>query len=87
MRIKTWDSSFITTSFRDHAFLPMYATIVITNQIIRNQYMLPFSLHIPNYFTSTKEIDVKQTPIMLRPYMSIEFDNIKVEAPIIHWIT
>ena len=46
--------------------------------------MLSFDKRIPYYSTSTIKIEVEQTPIMLRPYMSIEFENITVEEQVIY---
>ena len=52
--------------------------MLITNQITRNYYTLSFDIRITYYSNSTVKIDIEQTPIILRPYMSIRFENIMV---------
>ena len=82
MRMKTWDSNFIIYFIQSYAFIDMWC--LITNQITRNWYTLSFNIRAPYCFTSTIKIEGKQTPIMLRPYMSIEFENITVEEQVIY---
>ena len=80
-----WVSNFINYFIQSYAFVH-YMRWLETNQITRNWYTLSFDKRIPYYSTSTIQIEVEQTPIMLRHHMSIRFENITVYEQVIHQI-